>query len=188
MIKRKKINAFTLGELLIVMVISSLVVSLSFLALNNIQRQMRSVQATFKKQQKILTLERMLTTDLHGGTAYCDIQSTTSGQTHEVFKGNYFNHFEAGPRESSSWLSSSDQKTITINNHKDTIRYRITAHKIYREQDSINIAIHQVTCYLEGKKVDKGNFDAIALSFTDTYNQQGFFIYKRNDIAHYINQ
>ena len=39
----------------------------------------------------------MLTTDLHGGTAYCDIQPTTSGQTHEVFKGNYFNHFEAGP-------------------------------------------------------------------------------------------
>ena len=188
MIKRKKINAFTLGELLIVMVISSLVVSLSFLALNNIQRQMRSVQATFKKQQKILTLERMLTTDLHGGTAYCDIQPTTSGQTHEVFKGNYFNHFEASPGESSSWLSPSDQKTITINNHKDTIRYRITAHKIYREQDSINIAIHQITCYLEGKKVDKGNFDAIALSFTDTYNQQGFFIYKRNDIAHYINQ
>ena len=103
MIKRKKINAFTLGELLIVMVISSLVISLSFLALNNIQRQMRSVQATFKKQQKILTLERMLTTDLHGGTAYCDIQSATSGQTHEAFKGNYFNHFEAGPRESSSW-------------------------------------------------------------------------------------
>ena len=84
-------------------------------------------------------------------------------------------------------LLPSDQETITINNHKDKFGIELQ-HKIYREQDSINIAIHQITCYLEGKKVDKGNFDAIALSFTDTYNQQGFFIYKRNDIAHYINQ
>ena len=94
----------------------------------------------------------MLTTDLHGGTAYCDIQPTTSGQTHEVFR-NYFNHFEAGQEISLAIVQRS--KNNHNQQHKDTIRYRITAHKIYREQDSINIAIHQITCYLEGKKVDK---------------------------------
>ena len=91
----------------------------------------------------------MLTTDLHGGTV---LRYTIHylRQTLEVFE-NYFNHFEQAPGIS-SWLSSSDQKTITINNHKDTIRYRITAHKIYREQDSINIPFWS---HISEGKVDK---------------------------------
>ena len=43
----KKIQAFTLGELLVVMVISSIVVTVSFMALGNIQRQVKSVNETF---------------------------------------------------------------------------------------------------------------------------------------------
>jgi len=39
---------------------------------------------------------------------YQDLKSTTSGQAHEVFKGNYFKHFEASLGELNPWLSPCD--------------------------------------------------------------------------------
>ncbi len=61
----KKIKAFTLSELLVVIIISSIVVSLSFLALQNVQSQVRNIITTFEKQQEINRLERWLQQDLN---------------------------------------------------------------------------------------------------------------------------
>lgn len=63
--KFRKIQAFTMGELLVVMVISSIVVTVAFMALSNVQKQVRLVNKTFSLQQEILYLERMLVEDLH---------------------------------------------------------------------------------------------------------------------------
>ncbi len=64
-----KIQAFTLGELLAVMVISSIVVTLSFLALSNVQRQMRIISQVFERQQKISHLERIITVNFQRSEA-----------------------------------------------------------------------------------------------------------------------
>jgi len=61
----RKVNAFTLSELLVVLVLSSIVVTLSFLALSNVQKQLRKITQTYEKQQTIGSLERMLNTDLN---------------------------------------------------------------------------------------------------------------------------
>ena len=61
----KKLPSFTLSELLVVLVISSLVISLSFLALNNVQKQVRNVTKTFDKQHRVAKLERLLRSDLN---------------------------------------------------------------------------------------------------------------------------
>ena len=150
----RKIQAFTLGELLVVMVISSIIVTVSFMALGNIQRQVKSVNETFERQQKILALERILTSDLH---------------SHEA-----------------QYLGES--KTMVFENSFERIQYRILPNKIARNTDTLQISIGQVQLYLEGQKVSAGRFDAIEFSFSDTFDQQGFFVYKRNDGAHYINE
>ena len=152
--KQKKIQAFTLGELLVVMVISSIVVTVSFMALGNIQKQVRSINTTFERQQKILSFERLLLLDLH---------------THEA-------------------LFFEDTKKFLFQNSNERIQYSLLGDKILRASDTIALAVQQFQLYLEGEKVTSGRFDAVEFSFSDTYNQQGFFIYKRNDGAHYINK
>ncbi len=61
----KKVIAFTLSELLVVLVISSIAVTLSFLALNNVQKQLRNINIVFEKQQAINSLERIINRDLN---------------------------------------------------------------------------------------------------------------------------
>tara|TARA_B100000780_G_C21125721_1_gene456736 strand:+ start:5645 stop:6118 length:474 start_codon:yes stop_codon:yes gene_type:complete len=65
----KKIKAFTLGELLVVLVVSSIAITISFLALENVQKQLKSIQGVFETQQQINHLERSITTDLNRYTA-----------------------------------------------------------------------------------------------------------------------
>jgi len=150
----RKIQAFTLGELLVVMVVSSIVVTISFMALGNVQKQIRLVNKTFEKQQKILKLERLLMSDLNASKATFDIQS----------------------------------KTITFQSNADTVQYKLLDKNIIRQEDTLDIATSKLTLYLHGEKTSTGKFDAMEFLFSDTYNQQGFFIYKRNDASHYINE
>ncbi len=61
----KKIQAFTLSELLIVIVISSIVISLAFSALSMIQKQVSTIQNTLDKTQDIEFLNRSLWSDFN---------------------------------------------------------------------------------------------------------------------------
>jgi Na+-transporting NADH:ubiquinone oxidoreductase subunit NqrC len=136
------------------MVISSIVVSLSFLALENVQRQVRSINQTFDRQQKILKLERMLAMDLE----------------------TYQNTFDKV------------NNRILFYGKNDTVQYRFLNSKVYRNKDSIELSIQNTVFYLEGNPVTAGKFDALEFQFSDTYNQQGFFLYRRNDAFHFINR
>lgn len=63
--KLKKTNAFTLSELLVVLVISGIVVSISLFALENVQKQLKSLYAVFEIQQTMNRLERIMIRDLN---------------------------------------------------------------------------------------------------------------------------
>lgn len=63
--KIKKVKAFTLSELLVVLVISGIVVSITFLALQLVQKQIKEIQANFRDQQEILQFERVIVNDLN---------------------------------------------------------------------------------------------------------------------------
>jgi prepilin-type N-terminal cleavage/methylation domain-containing protein len=68
--KTKKVAAFTLSELLVVLVISSIVVALTFVVLGLIQKQISEIQRNFKDQQEIQLLERVLLQDLNKHQAF----------------------------------------------------------------------------------------------------------------------
>lgn len=143
-----------MGELLVVMVISSIVVTLSFLALENVQRQIRSINQTYEKQQKILKLERLITMDLYEFEGQFDVANNQ----------------------------------LVFSNSKNVIQYKLNTDHIIRQKDTIALPMKSKTFYLEGEKVASGQFDALELTFSDTYTQQGFFLYRKHDASYYMNK
>jgi prepilin-type N-terminal cleavage/methylation domain-containing protein len=63
--KIKKVNAFTLSELLVVLVISGIVISITFLALQLVQKQIKEIQVNFRDQQEIKQFETVIVNDLN---------------------------------------------------------------------------------------------------------------------------
>ncbi|CAL2079802.1 type II secretion system protein [Tenacibaculum sp. 190524A02b] len=61
----KKVKAFTLSEVLVVMVISTIVVSIAFLVLSMTQKQMKLIQTNLEYKQDIQHLERVLWKDFN---------------------------------------------------------------------------------------------------------------------------
>lgn len=65
MLKNKKINAFTISEMLVVLVISGIIISIAMVVLNLVQGQIKSVQSVYKKNTEIQLLERALWQDFN---------------------------------------------------------------------------------------------------------------------------
>lgn len=61
----KKNNAFTLTEILVVMVISSIVVSLAFVILTMVQKQVILIQGNITDKEQMKQLEKVLWKDLN---------------------------------------------------------------------------------------------------------------------------
>lgn len=61
----KKIQAVTLSEMLIVLVVSSIVISLAFVTLTLVQKQVSSIKNNFHTRQETQFLERILWQDLN---------------------------------------------------------------------------------------------------------------------------
>ncbi|WP_418637466.1 PulJ/GspJ family protein [Winogradskyella sp.] len=70
----KKIRAFTLSELLVVLVISSIVIALSFVVLGLVQKQISLIRNGSQKEQEILLLKRVLLKDIQTHNAFFDIK------------------------------------------------------------------------------------------------------------------
>jgi len=62
---RPKINAFTIGEMLVVLILTSIVVGLAFSVLTLVQKQMRAIQNNFEKNTELNTLEQSLWIGFH---------------------------------------------------------------------------------------------------------------------------
>jgi len=61
----KKLKAFTIAELLVVLVISAIVISISMLTLNLIQKQLKTISSNYAQQTETRILERTLWQDFN---------------------------------------------------------------------------------------------------------------------------
>jgi len=68
--KTKKMKAFTISELLVVLVISSIVLSLTFVILGMTQKQIAQIQRGYQQQQEILLFKRVLLKDINTHRAF----------------------------------------------------------------------------------------------------------------------
>ncbi len=60
-----KIKAFTLSEMLVVLVISSIVISIAFLTLSMVQKQVGVIRKNLNNKQELQSLERILWNDFN---------------------------------------------------------------------------------------------------------------------------
>ena len=65
MTKPAKISAFTLGEMIVVLIISTIVVGLAFTSLSLIQKQMLSIQTNYDRSMTLNKLETALWLDFN---------------------------------------------------------------------------------------------------------------------------
>ncbi|MCK5677016.1 MAG: hypothetical protein KAH72_00880 [Flavobacteriaceae bacterium] len=70
MLSTKKIKAFTIAELLVVLVLTSIVVSLALVVLNLVQKQISGIQINLQKQNEIQVLEKALWKDLNSNKLF----------------------------------------------------------------------------------------------------------------------
>jgi prepilin-type N-terminal cleavage/methylation domain-containing protein len=61
----KKINAFTLSEMLVVLVVSSILISMAFVAVSMVQKQVYLIQKNLSKKQQLLFFEATLLRDFN---------------------------------------------------------------------------------------------------------------------------
>ncbi len=61
----KKVKGFTLSEMLVVLVISSIVISIAFLSLSMVQKQVQSIRNNLNVKQELQFLERSLWRDFN---------------------------------------------------------------------------------------------------------------------------
>lgn len=61
----QKINAYTIAEMLVVLVVSSIVITLALLVLNLVQKQIHSIRKNIDYTNEIINLERALWNDFN---------------------------------------------------------------------------------------------------------------------------
>lgn len=62
---KSKLKAFTLTELIVVMIISTIVISLSYMAFSMVRKQVDNIQNRLKLKEELLSLEKVLNRDLN---------------------------------------------------------------------------------------------------------------------------
>ena len=73
--KSMKLKAFTLAEMLVVLVVSSLVISMAFLVLNMVRKQVISIQKNNQKKQEVQSFDARFYSDFNTHRVFYDAPS-----------------------------------------------------------------------------------------------------------------
>lgn len=65
MLKSKKIKSFTIAEMLVVMIVTTIVISITILVLSLVQSELKGIQLNFKNNTELRTLELALWNDFN---------------------------------------------------------------------------------------------------------------------------
>jgi len=110
----KKINAFTVSEILVVLVVSSIVISIAFTVLNLVQKQTRAIQTNFTKQQQSILLHRLLWQDFNLYEVEYDYSDDRLIFSNNVETINYFFENEYVLRELDTIKVKIDNKVLFL--------------------------------------------------------------------------
>lgn len=67
---KTKLKAFTLAEMIVVLVVASIVISMGFLVLNMVRKQVSLIQTNYQKKQEVQFFEVTLTRDFNKRKAF----------------------------------------------------------------------------------------------------------------------
>lgn len=70
---KTKLKAFTLGEMIVVIVVASIVIAMGFLMLNMVKKQVRIIQKTYHQKTALQFFEATFIRDFNTRNAYYDV-------------------------------------------------------------------------------------------------------------------
>lgn len=70
--KNKKLKAFTLAEMVVVLVVASIVIAMGFSVLNMVRKQVVLIQRNYQKKQEVQFFETILTRDFNARNIFYD--------------------------------------------------------------------------------------------------------------------
>lgn len=118
--RTKKINAFTLAEMLVVLVISSIIITITILVLNLVQGQIRAIQTIYKNNIETRLLERALWQDFNRYQLYFN-------KSNEQLMG-------ISEKDSVTYIFNQDY----IIRNTDTIRVLLTMKTLFLDGNEVN--------------------------------------------------
>ncbi len=68
--KKTKLKAFTLAEMIVVLVVASIVIAMGFLVLNMVRKQVQLIQNNYHKKQEVQFFEATFSRDFNTHSAY----------------------------------------------------------------------------------------------------------------------
>jgi prepilin-type N-terminal cleavage/methylation domain-containing protein len=118
--KQTKVKAFTLAEMLVVLVVASIVISMGFLVLNMVRKQVKLIQNAYHKKQEMQFFETTFSRDIHTHQAsYNEKESIlTLSNTKEVLTYRFLK--EAVVREKDSFFIEIATKKLFLNGKEVT--------------------------------------------------------------------
>lgn len=87
--KIKKIKSFTITEMLVVMVLTTIVISIAILVLNLVQKELIGIQLNLKKNTELRTLEQALWNDFNKNDILIDTKNNQLVFTSPLDTVNY---------------------------------------------------------------------------------------------------
>lgn len=111
--KKNKLNAFTLAEMLVVLVVASIIISMGFLVLNMVRKQVLVIQKNYQKKQEVRFFETTFSRDFN---------------THSVFFHEQLNVLKMKNTKDSIQYQFLDAQIIR---EKDTFQIAIDNKKLF---------------------------------------------------------
>lgn len=111
----KKIDAFTLSELLVVLVISSIVISMSFLILSMVQKQVQGIRENLHYKQELQLLEQHLWKDFNTHTIEYFKNKDALLVTNSIDSLNYYFYGDYIVREKDTFSVKINSKQLFLN-------------------------------------------------------------------------
>lgn len=75
--KSNKVDAFTLTEMIVVLVVASIVISMGFLVLNMVRKQVVLIQKNYQKKQEVQLFENTFSREFNTRTAFYTAKENT---------------------------------------------------------------------------------------------------------------
>lgn len=115
MIQTKKVDAFTLSEMLVVLVVSSIVISITFMVLQLVQKQVRTIRTNFKKQQQVVLLDRLLWQDFNSHNVHYNQSSDFLVFTNNIDTIQYAFYSDFVVRQTDTIKTAITNKALFLN-------------------------------------------------------------------------
>jgi|GEM_PF-1334108 len=144
-----KVKAFTLSEVLIVLVITSIVIAIAFSILRLVTKQYNAISTRYTERAEILKLKQRMLTDM-------DISKSA---------------FWDSDQEQLSLMSGRKEST--------SINYEVYDNLLIRNGDTLSKNITTISFFYKGNTVQGGAVDAFEVSIGNDKDVTNFFISTR---------